>query len=70
MKTLLTILFSWISLIAYSQNNNVIIKNEAFNFKALFNTSMQPGVSCYRIPAIITAPNGDLIAAIDERVKN
>jgi len=68
MKTLLTILFSWISLIAYSQNNNVIIKNEAFNFKALFNTSMQPGVSCYRLPAIITAPNGDLVAAIDERV--
>ena len=68
MKTLLTILFSWISLIAYSQNNNVIIKNEAFNFKALFNTSMQPGVSYYRIPTIITAPNGDLVAAIDERV--
>ena len=34
----------------------------------LFNTSMAEGVSCYRIPAIVTAPNGDLIAAIDERV--
>ncbi len=34
----------------------------------IFNTSMKEGVSCYRIPSIVTAPNGDLIAAIDERV--
>ncbi|WP_209402477.1 exo-alpha-sialidase [Pseudozobellia sp. WGM2] len=34
----------------------------------LFNTSMNDSVSCYRIPALITAPNGDLIAAIDERI--
>ncbi|APQ16737.1 sialidase family protein [Maribacter hydrothermalis] len=34
----------------------------------LFNTSMNESVSCYRIPAIVTAPNGDLIAAIDERL--
>jgi len=37
-----------------------------------FTTLFQPGVDslveCYRIPAICTAPNGDLIAAIDERV--
>ncbi len=36
----------------------------------LFNTSMVEGVSCYRIPALVTAKNGDLIAAIDERVTN
>lgn len=34
----------------------------------LFNTTMKEGVACYRIPAIVTAPNGDLVAAIDERV--
>jgi sialidase-1 len=34
----------------------------------IFNTSMREGVSCFRIPAIVTASNGDLIAAIDERV--
>lgn len=34
----------------------------------LFNTSMNDSVSCYRIPALVTAPNGDLIAAIDERI--
>jgi sialidase-1 len=31
---------------------------------------MKEGVSCYRIPAIVTAPNGDVVAAIDERVEN
>lgn len=39
-------------------------------FQDLFNTSMTEGVECYRIPAIVTAPNGDVIAAIDERVPN
>ena len=34
----------------------------------LFHASMKPGVACYRIPALVTAPNGDLIAAIDERL--
>lgn len=34
----------------------------------LFNTSMKDDVACYRIPALVTAPNGDLVAAIDERV--
>ncbi|MET2986513.1 sialidase family protein [Aureibaculum conchae] len=37
-------------------------------FSDLFNTSMADSVNCYRIPALVTAPNGDLIAAIDERV--
>ena len=39
-------------------------------FQDLFNTSMTEGVECYRIPSIVTAPNGDLIASIDERVPN
>jgi sialidase-1 len=29
---------------------------------------MKDSVACFRIPAIVTAPNGDLVAAIDERV--
>jgi len=37
-------------------------------FKDLFNAENNPNVSCYRIPALVTAPNGDLIAAIDERI--
>jgi len=43
---------------------------DALVFTDLFNTSMADSVNCYRIPALITAPNGDLIAAIDERVPN
>ncbi len=36
----------------------------------LFNTSLREGVACYRIPALITAPNGDLVAVMDERVSS
>ncbi len=36
----------------------------------LFNTTMRDGVACYRIPAMVTAPNGDIVAAIDERVES
>lgn len=43
---------------------------EKLIFNDLFNASMNDSVNCYRIPAIVTAPNGDLIAAIDERVPN
>lgn len=34
----------------------------------IFNASMREGVACYRIPALVTAPDGSLIAAMDERV--
>lgn len=44
----------------YTQN-----KYELMN---LFNSDHNSEVSCYRIPSIITASNGDLIVAIDERV--
>lgn len=36
----------------------------------LFNVSMKEGVSCYRIPALVVTNNGNLIAAIDERVNS
>lgn len=34
----------------------------------IFDATDKDDISCYRIPALITATNGDLIAAIDERV--
>ncbi|MCP4978628.1 MAG: exo-alpha-sialidase [Maribacter sp.] len=34
----------------------------------LFNASANDSIACYRIPSIVTAPNGDLVATIDERV--
>jgi len=37
-------------------------------FIDLFSSEKTGEVSCYRIPALVTAPNGNLIAAIDERV--
>ena len=43
-------------------------EEQRLDFKVLFSAENNPKVSCYRIPAIVTASNGDLIAAIDERV--
>ncbi len=37
-------------------------------FINLFSSEMKEGVSCFRIPSIITAKNGDIITVIDERV--
>lgn len=42
--------------------------SEELNFQDLFNAKEKEDIACYRIPSLITAPNGDLIAAIDERV--
>jgi len=46
-------------------------RNEDFiHSQDLFNTSMNPKVSCYRIPALLCAKNGVLLAAIDERINS
>lgn len=41
-----------------------------FDMKILFEKASLPAGGCFRIPALATAPNGDLIAAIDERVND
>ena len=38
-------------------------------FQDLFN-DQDPNVTCYRIPSLATAPNGNLLAVIDERVES
>lgn len=68
MKAFFIILLSLISFMAYSQKVAIQAEDKTPDFKNLFYSKMQDGVSCYRIPAIVTAPNGDLIAAIDQRV--
>lgn len=68
MKHLPLLLFALFSLIANSQNKNTKTSKEEIAFTNLFSSEMKEGVSCYRIPALVTAPNGDLIAAIDERI--
>ena len=68
MKKLLLPLFLISVLCSYAQEEHHTITKGVTDYEDLFNASMAEGVSCYRIPAIITAPNGDLVAAIDERV--
>jgi len=51
-----------------AQENDHQIAEGITTYENLFFSGMKEGVACYRIPAIVTAVNGDLIAAIDERV--
>ena len=68
MKKTSTIVFLLIVTTLFGQNKNFQIADGVLNSLDLFNSSKNPSVSCYRIPALATAANGDLIAAIDERV--
>lgn len=54
----------------FAQNKTYEIAKGVIKHQDLFNATMVEGVHCFRIPSIITAPNGDLVAAIDERVPN
>ena len=47
---------------------NGLYSQDKFEFVNLFRSDDNSEVSCYRIPSIITASNGDLIAVIDQRV--
>lgn len=68
MKALLLVILSAISITVYPQTKKEQLGGTALDFRYLFNSGMKSSVACFRIPAIITAPNGDLVAAIDERV--
>ncbi|WP_223548772.1 exo-alpha-sialidase [Aestuariivivens sp. NBU2969] len=64
MRFLYNGVFIVLSLALYSQEH----KTQILDYKVLFSAKNNTKVSCYRIPAIVTAPNGVLVAAIDERV--
>lgn len=71
MKKIIVIVISVFCFNCAVQNQNkitVVDKQDKPVFKDLFTSSMNKDVKCYRIPSIVTAPNGDIIAAIDERV--
>jgi len=68
MKKIILTLLIIISSSINAQNQEHKIADGVIVHIDLFNKSMRDSVSCFRIPAIVTAPNGDLIAAIDERV--
>ena len=67
-KYSLFILFVLFAFSVIAQDKTHQMANGIKSHQDLFNTSMNDSVSCYRIPALVTAPNGNLIAAIDERV--
>lgn len=67
-KAFLSILFVGLCTVASSQTTNNLHVKESVTFDDIFQSSVPANVSCYRIPAIVTAPNGDLVVAADERV--
>lgn len=66
-NSITTVLAFFLAFVINAQEEHQMAKGIK-DHQDIFNTSMNDSVSCYRIPAIVTAPNGDLIAAIDERV--
>lgn len=68
MKLFLFLFFVQIIYNGYSQNEFIRNHHDSIEFRNLFDAAMEDRVSCFRIPALVKAPNGDLIAAIDERV--
>ncbi|AVR47132.1 exo-alpha-sialidase [Christiangramia fulva] len=64
------LLFVFLILTSCSAQNPPVpsqFPEETSNYQKLFDAREVDGVKCFRIPALVTAPNGDLIAAIDER---
>lgn len=62
------LIFITLPLYLFAQNKDHEIADGIIEYHDLFNATDNPDISCYRIPSIITANNGDLIVAIDERV--
>ncbi|MFO7891433.1 MAG: sialidase family protein [bacterium] len=53
-----------------TNENTPKIPSGVITYSKLFTDEMSTEVSCYRIPALITASDGTLIAAVDERVES
>ena len=68
MRYLILLLFSIFSFGVFPQEGKHQIAHGIIENHVLFGNTMKEGVFCYRIPSIVTAQNGDLVAAIDERV--
>ena len=68
MKVLLISLLTLIGLAVCAQTTGNTETDNPLEFADLFSSGSNNEVACYRIPVIATAPNGDLIVAIDERV--
>ena len=64
LKKTFTIIYLLMVTTLFGQNKNFQIADGVINYLDLFNSSDNPNVSCYRIPAMATAANGDQIVAI------
>ena len=68
MKYILGLLLLFNSFLTVAQTNHKKAKDLPVDFVNLFDARNTEGVACYRIPSLVTAPNGDLITAIDQRI--
>src|SRR5210317_1250275 len=69
MRMFIIILLCSLSILASNaQDGTESIASGLITYQNLFDASGNDSIACYRIPSLVTAPNGDLIAAIDERV--
>ena len=68
MKLNILLFFSFVQLAIDGQNNLINHVSDISPQISLLSKNYSPNVSCYRIPSMITAVNGDLIVAVDERV--
>jgi len=66
-KSLLFSVFILFTSNLWSQESVFKVADGLINNINLFSANDNKAVSCYRIPALMTAPNGDLLAVIDER---
>ena len=68
MKLKILIFLVILPLLTLSQKDNPQKSADSLQFINLFSADMKEGVSCYRIPSMITALDGAIITTIDERV--
>ncbi len=68
MVKLTCFLFCPLLFLACKPSNDLLEKKNKFHFQSLFSSEARTDISCYRIPALIATANGQLVAAIDERV--
>lgn len=67
-KFLLTIVSVFLCFMGFPQDLQNLQSVDSLQFTTLFSSESLVGKSCFRIPVIIKALNGDLIAVADERL--
>ncbi|MFT6935261.1 MAG: sialidase-1 [Maribacter sp.] len=68
MKSIVICLFLGIAFSVHPQVERIQTENNSLQFTNLFDATQKAHVACYRIPSMVTAPNGAVLAAIDERI--